>query len=201
MVPKWYLDGSFLEACNCEAVCPCLFLSPPTTGDCTVLIAWHIDRGNFGDVNLDGFNIVLAAHCPGHMMKVKWDVALYLEERTTEAQKDALTHIFAGQAGGHPAVLASLIGKVLGVRSVKIEYSTEGKRRSFMIPNLAEAEIEAIVGQGDADVTVTNHPLCTVPGQAATVAKSKRLTYRDYGFTWELSDKHGAYSPYTYAGP
>jgi len=29
---------------NCEAACPCVFLSPPTEGECKVLIGWHIDK-------------------------------------------------------------------------------------------------------------------------------------------------------------
>ena len=51
-------------------------MSPPTSDDCTVLLAWHIDRGSFGDVSLNGLNVALAAYIPGHMLKVKWDVAL-----------------------------------------------------------------------------------------------------------------------------
>ena len=76
-----------------------VFLSPPTNGDCTVLLAWHIDQGRFGEVNLDGLNAVLAAHSPGHMLEVKWKVALYVDERANKGQQDALTQIFSGQAG------------------------------------------------------------------------------------------------------
>ena len=67
--------GSYFEACNCDLACPCVFLSPPTSGNCTVLLAWHIDQGRFGEVNLDGLNAVLAAHSPGPMLEVKWKVA------------------------------------------------------------------------------------------------------------------------------
>ena len=36
-----------------------LFLSPPTEGDCTGLIAWHIDEGRFGGTDLKDLNVVL----------------------------------------------------------------------------------------------------------------------------------------------
>jgi hypothetical protein len=49
-----------------------IFLGPPTQGECMVLVAWHIDKSTFGTINLDGLNIVLAAHSPGHMLQVKW---------------------------------------------------------------------------------------------------------------------------------
>ena len=49
-----------------------------------------------------------------------------------------------------------------------------------------------------ADVTVTGHPLAIAPGYAATVAKSKKLSYHDYGLQWEISEKNGFFSPFAY---
>ncbi len=201
MASKWNLAGTYFETCNCEVACPCVFTSPPTAGECTVLIGWHIDNGKFENVTLDGLNVVLAVHSPGHMLQVKWKAAVYLDERASEAQKDALIQIFSGQAGGHPAILASFVGQVLGVNSVAIDYRAEGKKRSLRIPNVAEAEIEAIAGQGGAEITISNHPLCIAPGQPAVVAKSKQLSYHDHGFQWAVSEKNGFYSPFAYQGP
>src|SRR5262245_16459601 len=198
MPAKWNLTGTYFETCNCESACPCVFLSPPSAGYCTVFIGWHIDQGSFGDVNLAGLNVALAVHSPGPMTQVKWQAALYLDEKAAQAQKDALMQIFSGQAGGHPAVLTSFVGQLLGVRSVPIDYQAEGKRRSLRIANVVEAEIEAIAGQGDAEVTINNHPLCIAPGYPAVAAKSKRLSYHDHGLQWEISGKNGFYSPFTY---
>lgn len=176
-------------------------MGPPSTGDCTVLVAWHVDNGNLGNVNLNGLNVALAAHSPGHMLKVKWDAALYLDAKANDAQRGALTQIFGGQAGGHPAVLGSFIGKVLGVSAVEFNYSANGKKRSLKIPNIVEAEIEAIQGQGGSDVMITNHPLAVAPGESIVVSKSKKLSYHDHGMTWEVSEKNGFYSPFEYKGP
>ena len=151
-------------------------------------------------MNLDGLNTVLAAYAPGHMLQVKWKVALYLDERATAEQREALTRIFAGQAGGHLANLAPCIGEVLGVKAAPIDYRAEGKRRSLGIRSLAEVEIEAVSGQNGAEVTLANMPFSVVPGVPAVVAKSKRLSYRDYGYDWEINDKNGFYSPFTYQG-
>jgi hypothetical protein len=63
---------------------------------------------------------------------------------------------------------------------------------------VADAEIEAIAGQGDADVNISNHPLCVAPGQTLVVSKSKRLNYSDHGLQLEVSEKNGFYSPFTY---
>ncbi|MDH3604983.1 MAG: hypothetical protein OEU26_35730, partial [Candidatus Tectomicrobia bacterium] len=69
------------------------------------------------------------------------------------------------------------------------------------IADIAEAEIQALAGQGEEDITVNNHPLCVAPGYPAVVSKSTHFTYRDYGLAWELSEKTGFYSPFRYAGP
>ena len=100
MPTSWKIAGSYFEACNCEVACPCVFTSPPTGGECTVLIAWHIDQGSFGEIDLEGLKAVLAAYSPGHMLQVKWKVALYVDEQANQGQQDALTQIFSGQAGG-----------------------------------------------------------------------------------------------------
>ena len=71
MADNWTISGDYFEACNCEAACPCVFLSPPTTGECTLLVGWHIDSGNMNGADLGGLNVALAVHSPGHMIEVK----------------------------------------------------------------------------------------------------------------------------------
>lgn len=198
MTDRWNISGTYFESCNCEAACPCVFLSPPTDGECKVLVGWHINEGHFGDVSLGGLNIAMAAHSPGHMAKVQWKGALYFDDRASAEQKDSLTQIFAGQAGGHFERLISHVGEVLGVASVPIDYEANGKQRSMKVGDVAEVEIEAIEGQGGGDVIVSGHPLCIVPGAPAVTARSKKLNYQDHGYTWEFSGKNGFYSPFTY---
>ncbi|HCZ17441.1 MAG TPA: hypothetical protein DHV85_23300 [Candidatus Accumulibacter sp.] len=192
------VSGTYFESCNCFAPCSCVCLSAPTEGDCAALIAWHIDQGALGAVKLDGLNVVLFAHAPGHMMETKWRVALYLDQRATSAQQKALGQVFSGQAGGPLAALAPLIGEVMGVSTAAIEYVADGKRRSLSIAGIAEAEIEAIPGQGGGDVTIERHPFTAVPGFPAVVAKSSRFRYADHGYQREVSDRNGFYSPFRY---
>jgi hypothetical protein len=196
---NWKLDGSYFEACNCDVACPCVFTSAPTEGVCDALVAWHIDKGHFGNVNLDGLNIAIAVHSPGHMLEVKWNVAIYVDERTTEEQRQALFSIFSGEAGGHPAAIASFVGIILGVKTVAFDYRAEGKTRSLRLGDIGDMEIEAMAGQGGADVLVTNAPFCVSPGYPAVVAKSVQLNLKDTGLNWHITNKNGYYSPFSYS--
>jgi hypothetical protein len=198
MNEQWKVTGSYFETCNCEAACPCVFTSPPTDGACTVLLAWHIERGNFAGVALDDFNVVLAAYSPGHMLQGNWKVALYLDERADAGQKDAMQKIFSGQAGGHLAALGPLISEVKGVKSVPIEYRAKGRARGMRIPGIAEAEIEGLEGQGGADVSVNNAPFTAVPAQPLAVSRSKAARYDDHGIKLDVSGKNGFYSSFSY---
>ncbi len=194
----WNVKGQYFESCNCEAACPCIFLSPPTEDECTVIVGWHIDEGDFEGTSLDGLNVALAVLSPGHMAEVKWQAALYFDDRASEAQTNALAAIFSGQAGGHPARLASHIGEVLGAGPASIEFETDGKRTSMRIAGIAEVTIVGATGQGDAEITVEGHPLAISPGIPAVVARSEKLTYDDHGMQWELAEKNGLYSPFEY---
>ncbi len=199
MSENWELKGQYFESCNCEAACPCIFLSPPTTGDCTALIGWHIEQGQFDGTNLDGLNVALAVHSPGHMAKVEWTAALYFDERASGAQSQALGTIFSGQSGGHPARLAGHIGEVLGAAPADITFEGDGKRTSMTIAGIADVAIVAVEGQGGADVSVTSHPLAVAPGFTAMVARSEHLRYDDHGMQWELAEKNGFASPFSYS--
>jgi len=52
---NWKLEGDYFEGCNCASICPCIFKLDSTEGECKVVVAWHIERGHFGngDINLD----------------------------------------------------------------------------------------------------------------------------------------------------
>ena len=198
---KWDIRGTYFESCNCEIACPCVFLSAPTTGDCSVLIAWHVDSGSFGQTKLDGLNVALAAYSPGTMTDGNWKVALYIDEQADQDQVDALTQIFSGQSGGHFALLADFIGEVLGVNSATIDYKADGKSRSLTIGKLAAMEVQAIEGGDGSEVIISNNPLGVVPGEPMVVAKASKLTYHDHGMDWDLSGKNAYYSPFAYTGP
>ena len=198
MAEKWKVSGTYFEGCNCAMSCPCVFGSATTEGDCKVLVGWHVEHGQFGNVALDGLNVGMMIYSPGDMDKVKWQAALYLDEKASDAQKNSLTQIFSGQAGGYLAGIAAAIGQVLGVSSKKMAYLANGRKRSLEITGVAMAEIEAIEGLDGAEVTINNLAGNIAPGYPMVQAVSKQLSYHDYGMNWEISSKNGYYSPFSY---
>jgi hypothetical protein len=194
----WKLAGTYFEACSCEVVCPCIFQSAPSHGDCAVVYAWNIRDGSDGTTVLDDLNVALAAFADGHMQKVKWLAALYIDDRASAAQLASLKRIFTGKAGGHPAALAGFFEKFVGVKSAPILYELNGKKRAVAIPGILSAAIHAIAGQAGADAVVTGHPLGLAPGEPLVVAQSDGVSLTDYEWNWKFSGRAGGYSPFTY---
>lgn len=198
---NWKLNGYFLESCTCKEVCPCLQLGNPTEGDCTALVAWHIDKGVYADTPLDGLNVVVALHTPGAMADGNWKVVLYLDEEGNKPQQEALAKIFSGEAGGHPAVLASFIAEVLGVEYVPIQYeAAEGEVR-LSVGQTASTVVKTNKGQDGNPVTLHNHPFAVAPGFPVTMATSESLWHQAYGLELNTAQRTAAYSEFSYAGP
>jgi hypothetical protein len=196
----WSLSGTYMESCSCEAICPCIVLSAPTEGTCSALVAWKIDEGHDGGVDLGNLNVALLVHTPGKMHETKWKVAVYVDDRASDEQKTSLLKIFGGQAGGHPAMLASFIGEMLGVKSAAIDFEKQGKNYVVKIRDVSETELEPLVGPSGGDVTVSNHLLAVSPGQPVVVARSKRSRIKDYDWDWNFDGRQCMYAPFAYEG-
>lgn len=194
----WSIEGTYMEACNCEAICPCLVLGAPTSGECIAIVGWRIERGRDGDVPLGGLNVALAVNVKGNMKDGGWTVALYVDDRADEAQQGSLERIFSGSAGGHFASLVPLIGTFLGSARVPIRFEGSGRRYRLELGRIGSAEIEAIAGQEGGPVTLTGHPLAVVPGTPLTAARSTQFRFDDHGIRCELASRNGLFSPFAY---
>ncbi|HZA64978.1 MAG TPA: DUF1326 domain-containing protein [Nitrososphaeraceae archaeon] len=203
---NWRLEGDYFDGCNCKSICPCVFMLDPTEGDCKAVGAWHIENGHFSDgnntTNLDNLNAAAVFYAPGNMFTgPKMKMALYLDERASNDQKDALTKIFTGQVGGNFfGALIPHIGEVMGIRSVPIEFIVEGKkRRKIKIPSALELEIEGMTGSDtNKESKVVNPAFAVAPDYDPIIARSTKHTYRDHGLEWDNTGRNSFYSRFTY---
>jgi len=195
---KWSLEGDYFESCTCDLVCPCIFLMPPTRGYCEALVAWHIKKGHMDGTKLDGLNVAVWLRSPKILTDGNWRLALYVDDKADQKQKEALSDIWGGKVGGHPAVLAGFVTELLGFKSASIQFKEEGKKHHLVIKGIAENEMYSIDGENGGDVTVSNHPLAVSPGHPATISKSKKAEYKDYGINWTVSNTVGLSAAFSY---
>ena len=206
MANAWRLSGDYFENCNCAVVCPCLvsanaqLTSEPTQGACDVAMAFHIDKGKYGNVALDGLNVAMIAHAPGPMANGNWTVAAYIDDRATDQQTEALGAIFSGAAGGPMAAFAPLISKNLGAKKAPIKFKIDGKKRSAEIPKIMNMAVEPVpTMRGDGEMwAATGHPINPDRLYLAVGAKDSR--FKDHGMSWDNSGRNGHYAPINWSG-
>lgn len=110
-----------------------------------------------------------------------------------------MTKIFSGRAGGFFAAAANLIGEVLGIKSVPIEFAVDGKRRKLRIPALLELETEGVSDSNTQQESVLVNPDFTIaPDFDPVIARSTKHTYSDHGLQWDNSGRNGFYSKFKY---
>jgi hypothetical protein len=73
-----------------------------------------------------------------------WRVAVCLDERAGEEQREALGAVLSGARSGPPEMLAGLAGKQLGVKFVPISFTSDGYRKRVEVPGIMEFEVEGL---------------------------------------------------------
>jgi hypothetical protein len=124
-VPAWRLTGDWFDLCRCRVPCGCTFAQPPDEGQCDGILAWHVREGNYGDVVLDGLNVVMVGSFQGNIWTgeaTNSAAGFFMDERAHEQQREALQTIFGGQAGGWPAGFAQLMEEVRGIEFAPIDF-------------------------------------------------------------------------------
>ena len=202
---KWQLSGDYFENCNCNVVCPCLvstsapLTARPSQGVCDVALVFHIDKGSYDDVALDGLNVAVIVHTPGPMADGNWTLAAYIDERANDSQMAALGAIFGGAEGGPMAAFAPLVGNHLGAQKVAINYAINGKARSAEIPGILRMAVEPLPTMhpsGEVWVAI-GHPVA--PDKLALAVGSSGSTFTDHGMRWDNSGKNGHYAPISWS--
>lgn len=201
----WQADGDWFDVCRCDIPCPCEFAQRPTDNHCEGVLAWHIQRGRYGEVTLDGLNVLAIGAFTGNLWagEAKVTIGIFIDERADERQREALQTIFSGQAGGFPAEFAKFIGEVRGIEAAPIEFEVADDLSYWRarIPGKIEAAADALGGPMTPPgkrVQTLNPPGSEVgPGSVATwgVATADRVDAMGFSFEWNgKSSKHIPFS-------
>jgi hypothetical protein len=201
----WQVSGEYFETCNCDYVCPCVisnFTMRPTHTHCDFAMVYHVERGNFGPTRLDNLSFVVIGHTPDTMGAGNWEVGLIIDERANPQQREALTAIGSGKAGGPVSALAPLITKLLGVEYKPIQFAMKDLARSGSVPGMLDEAAEGVASatkQGEplyADNTA--HPANT----RVALAKATRSHLHAFGINWDQTDgnNNGHFAPFNWHG-
>ena len=193
------VEGDYFETCNCDVSCPCIWEKPADKENCDVMLAWHVNAGDKDGVDLSGMNTVMVVHAPKQMTDGNWKVALYVDDRATPEQSEALGAVFSGAAGGHLANLAPLIGEVAGVAPATITFDRSGGSLRAEISGALVMSAAETTGMDGATTTVITNPLSAAVTQPLTQAKAGDVSYHGH-WDVEYSGTNSFVSDFRYEG-
>jgi hypothetical protein len=178
------LRGIFVEACDCKVVCPCWFDDEPDDGECTGMLAWHVDQGEVDGVDVSGLTTVSISYHRGHRHNGRWRVALFVDERATAEQERAMADVFTGKKGGPLADLAELTGEVTTVLRVPIKLTHNDGGTTLTAGKAVKVALKPLIGATDRITTLADSALAVTLGTPAEVGRSSsyKLDLQGEGF-------------------
>jgi hypothetical protein len=200
---SWQVSGQYYETCSCDFVCPCLpgqMAVNPTKGSCTFAMAFQIEKGHFKEVSLDGLGFIVLGFTPGPMGNGNWSVGVVADERASAEQRDAMTAIASGAAGGPMAALSGLVGKFLGVESAPIRFDRSGIQWSVTASNFVDMAAAGAKGLNPEAEPLhlenTGHPAA----DRFALARASKSHVHALGLTWDdvSGGNNGQYAPFSW---
>jgi hypothetical protein len=180
------LEGDMLEVCNCEVLCPCWIGEDPDHGSCDTALAYRINSGNVGGLDVGGVVMATVARIPGNVFAGGWRRQLYVDLGASEGQAAAIIEVMSGRLGGPMADLAALIGEELPPQRAEVAFDLHEGRGRFAIAGVAEAEMQPFRAPDGRVTTLHDSAFSTVPGTPAYVARAERFRLRHPGLGLDL---------------
>ena len=191
----YQLEGTLLEVCNSETLCPCWIGDDPDNGFCQSVVAYNLKTGTITGVDVSGLTLIGVVHIPGNILEGNWKQAVLVDDRATDEQMDALLACFGGALGGPLGDLASLVGERVSIERAKIEHEIKDGAGTLKVEGKIDCAIQPYRGPDGSITTLNNSIFSTVPGSPAYVARAdhQKVNVDQIG-EWELEGKNAIQS-------
>lgn len=187
---SYSVSGSYFESCNCDPICPCRMSDGipggrSTHGICFGALAWLVDDGHIGDVDVSGLKVVLTVRYDDDELGSPWTIVLHVDADGSEQQRAALTEVFLGGLGGPKVGALPWVRKtrhLVDVRANAISLEPDGDGYLLLVGDAVRLRATRPV---ESDAVVR----CGIPGydEAGRELVAEQLTVHDEPFDYELS--------------
>jgi hypothetical protein len=203
---EWNISGEYMESCNCDYLCPCIYTNPqgPATHDhCYAMMVYHIEDGHCGDVRLDDQTFAFVIRSGKVMADGGWVFAGVVDEKADDAQREALSAIVGGQAGGTPGMIRDhLVSDFRGIEFKPIHFTIDGLKRKTAIPDVFSFEINGVASRNKSGapyyIDNTSHPANT----RLALARATSLRVDGFGLELDMAGEgnNGHFAPFSWSG-
>jgi hypothetical protein len=192
----YQLEGTLLEVCSCETLCPCWIGEDPDYGTCQAVVAYNLTQGRIRGVDVSGLTFVNVADIPGNILEGNIRSAFYVDDRASQEQMDAMVAAFTGKLGGPLADLADLVSEVVTIEKAPMEHSIVDGAGVLKVGDKVDCSMHPYRGPDGSVTTLNNSIFSTVPGSPAYVAKAdhQKIDIPEHGYSWEFDGKNAIQS-------
>jgi hypothetical protein len=196
------LEGKLLEVCTCNVLCPCWVGEDPDGGTCDGTLSWHIEKGDIQGVDVSGLTIAMLCHIPGNIMNGNWRAVVFLDDKASSQQEEAILNVFTGKLGGPVADFASLVGEVVGVERVPVTFEVQEGKGRLRLGSAVIADLEPFQGATGESTTLHDSIFTTIPGSPAYVGKAPvyKATSSALGLDIDLQDHNAVQGSFLFEG-
>jgi hypothetical protein len=147
---EWTIKGPHFANCNCDYGCPCQFNALPSDGTCRAVVAWQIDEGRYGDLQLDGLLVVNTYGWPGAIHEGGGEMQSIIDERADEAQREALIAILQGEGAAPGSIMLKIYRTMCETvheplfKPIELAIDIGGRSARLAVPGVVETAVEPI---------------------------------------------------------
>lgn len=168
-----------------------------THGICFGALAWLVEDGRVGDVDVSGLSVALLVRYDDDELGSPWTIVLHVDANADERQHSALGDVFLGRLGGPQVGVLPWVRKashLVAVRTSAIELVPEGDGYRLRVGDAARL---SATQRFAADTVVR----CGIPGydQPGEELVAEELAVSDDPFAWELNGTCAFASRFAYA--
>jgi hypothetical protein len=189
------VSGTYVEARTAEVFAGgCIMNSEAETMGKQAVLAWRVDRGEVGGVSIDGLSVV-AALSGTHNLGMREmggeaptlvKALLYVDERATAAQRDALVSMAK-------TAIDDLALRVVDVQAVPIAFERTHHAASVLAGD-AQLQVEAHIHHDPSCGAMQwFHPLSRGADAEVGMTRNQAFTGQALGTRWQQIDKRSAF--------
>jgi len=152
------IAGRYLEACNCDAICPCRRIDGvaggrSTHGVCFGVLSWQVESGESDGIDLSGSGALMTYSYDDDEPQSPWTLVLYVDGPRV------LGEILLGRLGGRHILTLPWVRKraaSVAVRTARVEFADDEVRVG-----------DAILLRATTPYETSSVVSCIVPGHEA----------------------------------
>jgi len=192
--PAWSLEGRHISADSCGVACPCNIGGPPDNGECRFIQMRQVDKGQYGDVKMDGVRFALVGVFTRKVADepAKFNfVAYYIDSGASAEQKEALRKLLSGPSFAGLGQPAELKEAAIKFENLDDAFGKVGKTASGTMGEIAKVEVTPIGGGTNPENPMVIENQATKTFEWTALGKTSNSFYKSAGKDFKFDGTSG----------